>query len=622
MMGLRNLPQTTADAPPPPGSSNPVLRSGSYNLSPSSRLPSQPFTSTSSFRLPFASMQCTISVVPALAAFLPRLPPIMSKRKLAPLWRNLLIGLVCAFVLVAGLCGRSKPVQAPAPPHAQKQMRQILSRESVCGDDGEERLAGVLAGSDFDPVTLVPRRSGMAASRLDGSANQEQPRPKCSKCRTLKQVLEGAVTAARGNPAAADAVAASLKKRAGPRQEQEPAASGPSEHEGLAQPSEAEDDDEAASPTRSQKLETPSGASADVDSGSDDADEAEYEAEQRTGADRSVDAQPSLATPSSQPSEAVANLLAKPMNASVLAESTSLSRTVIVTALSEAWAPMMHFFLYRLQQVEQQARKQRARERGRDVAAEAERTDEIDRLVDRLVVVAYDDKSFELCCSLGLHCYFDWQEDAEHKEDFSGEQKQFMTPAYIHLVWRKVHVVRSILSLGYDVIFTDNDILWTQNPLPRLLLENPEDLHMSVDWWFPNPHAVVANGGFYAARSNARTIKFFSEWITWHRRFPHHRIQQIYDWIRPEANPFTRSTSPITVRYLPTDLFGGFCEMGNKLHELVTIHATCCYGMDNKLRVLKKLADDLDWLQRLPLENGGELEDHGFKWRRRSCSTD
>ncbi|CAI7823482.1 unnamed protein product [Closterium sp. NIES-54] len=216
-----------------------------------------------------------------------------------------------------------------------------------------------------------------------------------------------------------------------------------------------------------------------------------------------------------------------------------------------------------------------------------------------------------------------------------------------------------MLAQGYDVVFTDNDILWLRNPLPHLLLAAPEDMHMSVDWWHADSRKVMGNGGFYAARSNTRMLKFFDDWIAWHKRsawsrslplplklsprsflpppspappspspwrvrgrLPKHRIQQIFDWIRPEANPFTRTATPLTVRYLPTAHFGGFCEMGARMAELVTVHATCCFGLDSKLRVLRKVAADWDWMRALPRDVGERLEEHGFAWQRRSCATD
>ncbi|GJP71843.1 hypothetical protein CLOP_g2632 [Closterium sp. NIES-67] len=547
----------------------PFLRSQQHPLHSSSRHSAHPLTASSHFASPYASVLCTISLGPA--ALWPRLT--MRHRRLPRLWLLLTVFAIAslAFVMV-----RLHPAKRRAAAVPARVARVLVdqARDGVCGGQrrglgGSSSSSSSSGGSALRPQlewssSSVPRRALDEADRPDRSflasltaSSSDQPpsdqplssrQPSsCSKCRTLKDVLDGAVTAAGGDPSAAAALAAALEEEYGG-----PAALLDPDHP----PSDA----------------PPLGAAADEGGGK----------------------------------SAAASLVEA-------ARASSLSRTVIVTALSEAWAPMMRFFLERLRLAERHAQEAEGAEAG---------VTGLNRLVDRLVVVAYDDASFGVCCSLGLHCYYDWQDDAEEKDDFSGDQKHFMTPAYIHLVWRKVHVVRSMLALGFDVVFTDNDILWLRNPLPSLLLAAPEDMHMSVDWWYANSRAVVANGGFYAARSNTRMLKFFDDWIAWHKRLPKHRIQQIFDWIRPEANPFTRTATPLTVRYLPTAHFGGFCEMGARLAELVTVHATCCFGLDSKLRVLRKIAADWDWMHALPARAGERLEEHGFAWQRRTCETD
>ncbi|CAI5497432.1 unnamed protein product [Closterium sp. Naga37s-1] len=493
--------------------SPPFLRSQPHSLHSSRHSSAHPLTASSHFASPYASVLCAISLSPT--ASWPRLT--MRNFGLPRLWLLLTVFTVASLGLVAVRLHPAKPRVAAVPARAARVI--LVDCDALFGSRGSRAAS---------PAPLLFSQSA--------PLSRPSPHPRASVVvRTLKEVLDGALTAAGGDPSAAAALAAALEEEYG----------GPSGLLDLDRPF----------------PEAPQQMAAAEDGG-----------DGKLAADNMVEA----------------------------SAASSLSRTVIVTALSEAWAPMMRFFLDRLRLVEQQARAE----------GEAEAEGGLNQLVDRLVVVAYDDASFDECCSLGLHCYFDWQDDAEEKEDFSGDQKHFMTPAYIHLVWRKVHVVRSMLALGYDVVFTDNDILWLRNPLPQLLLAAPEDMHMSVDWWNADSRKVMGNGGFYAARSNTRMLKFFDDWIAWHKRLPKHRIQQIFDWIRPEANPFTRTATPLTVRYLPTAHFGGFCEMGARMAELVTVHATCCFGLDSKLRVLRKVAADWDWMRALPHDVSEGLEEH------------
>ncbi|CAI5471302.1 unnamed protein product [Closterium sp. Yama58-4] len=221
-------------------------------------------------------------------------------------------------------------------------------------------------------------------------------------------------------------------------------------------------------------------------------------------------------------------------------------------------------------------------------------------LVSRLLVICYDHHSLEFCCSLRLHCFLDTQEDVpkSERDDFSGGQKKFMTPSYLHLMWRRLHVIRQILSLRFDVIFTDNDVMWlqvggsdvmwVQNPLPHLLNVS-SDMLIACDRWSADPKAAAANGGFYMARSNDRVLRFFDYWLNAHTRFPGIHDQDAFMRVRPEADPYTRDTLRLSVHYLPTDRFGGFCEMGRQLGRLVTVNANCCIGLEEKMRALQQV---------------------------------
>ncbi|CAI6006393.1 unnamed protein product [Closterium sp. NIES-65] len=547
---------------------------------------------------PLAFVLCTVSLFPIAS---------LKGRQSLFAWLLIASSLTCLFffsgfnrlhlrVRSATSAASSRATPAPLPPLTREEYcaSPPAARSASRGEAPESVLRGWSEGSSADgPARLrgnSPRGapSSRAMDAVGGMGERQQGKaPICSKCRTLQSVLKAAVQSAISAAAATNG--ASAGGGGGMTIADDMAAAG----------EEFAEDAESASP---------------------------------------------------------AQLLAR-----------AARRSVIVVSFNEAWAPMMRFFLARLRAVERaerSAREQRKAEgerrggeegrggvnirtragvegmereserrtaeryqtagdgdgEGEAGAEEGAYSSALGELVARLVVVAYDDASFEACCAMGLNCYMDWQEDAPHREDLGGGQKHFMTRAYIHLVWRKVAVVTSMLALGYDVLFTDSDILWLRNPLP-LLWRRPHDLQMSADWWSPNPRSVVANGGFYAARANTRTLRFFQDWLAWHRRCPQFRIQQVFNWIRPEANPFTRVGSRLLLRYLHTNQFGGFCEMGHSLSSLLTVHANCCPGLGNKLPVLKQLAADWDFFSALPVAAREGLEERGFEWKGRNCST-
>ncbi|CAI7822205.1 unnamed protein product [Closterium sp. NIES-54] len=333
----------------------------------------------------------------------------------------------------------------------------------------------------------------------------------------------------------------------------------------------------------------------------------------------------------------------------------SVRGVVIATVVSEAWIPMMKMFLARMTLVDdreeqekhsQQQQQQQQQPQQEDylggAAVELPRADahmpsmgpmpQMPRtghgprrapgsLVSRLLVICYDHHSLEFCCSLRLHCFLDTQEDAPEgeRDDFGGEQKKFMTPAFVHLVWRRLHIIRQIISLGYDVIFTDNDVIWLQNPLPYLLPIS-SDIVTACDHWSADLKEARANSGFYMARSNDRVLRFFDYWIASHTRFPGIKEQDAFMKVRPEADPYTRDTLHLSIQYLPTNRFGGFCEIGRHLGRLVTVHSNCCIGLEEKMKVLQQVLGDVDWFRQLPLVDREGVGQRGNEWTGRNCS--
>ena len=89
--------------------------------------------------------------------------------------------------------------------------------------------------------------------------------------------------------------------------------------------------------------------------------------------------------------------------------------------------------------------------------------------------------------------------------------------------------------------------------------------------------------------------------------------------LRPERDNFTANEIGIKIRYLPTQLFAGFCEMPPQMEQLITVHANCCFGLDTKLRVLHKVLEEYDWGMSLPITLLAQLRDRDFKWLPQLC---
>ena len=115
---------------------------------------------------------------------------------------------------------------------------------------------------------------------------------------------------------------------------------------------------------------------------------------------------------------------------------------------------------------------------------------------------------------------------------------------------RKIEAVAGALSLGYDVVFSDVDIALLHDPIDFLLLPEVDYVHSvnipcgsKFGWRFN--HSMEGNTGFYAVRSNPRTIR------TWDLTYRACSLTPLYDdqtmfWLilRTNLNPIA---SPLSV---------------------------------------------------------------------------
>lgn len=113
----------------------------------------------------------------------------------------------------------------------------------------------------------------------------------------------------------------------------------------------------------------------------------------------------------------------------MLASAATADRTVIITTLNQAWAAkgtMIDVFLESFR-------------RGEGTQA----------LLRHVVIVALDQRSYERCREVHRHCF----RVETAGVDFSGS-KGFMSHDFLKMMWRRMRLLRSILELGYNFVFT------------------------------------------------------------------------------------------------------------------------------------------------------------------------
>ncbi|GAB2209903.1 hypothetical protein Droror1_Dr00027130, partial [Drosera rotundifolia] len=106
---------------------------------------------------------------------------------------------------------------------------------------------------------------------------------------------------------------------------------------------------------------------------------------------------------------------------------------------------------------------------------------------------------------------------------------------------------------------------------------------------FPFDLGNRPNAGFNYVRSNKKTIDFYKFWLSSRGKFPGHHEQDVLNIIK--YDPFVKEIG-LKMRFLDTAYFGGLCEPSRDLDQVCTMHANCCYEMDNKLCDLRIMLQD------------------------------
>eukprot|EP00253_Pinus_taeda_P023005 PITA_23005 len=233
-------------------------------------------------------------------------------------------------------------------------------------------------------------------------------------------------------------------------------------------------------------------------------------------------------------------------------------------------------------------------------------------LLDYLLIVALDERAFNRCKEIHLHCY----ELRTEGVDFSGE-KFFMTKDYVKITQRKIEFLKDVVEHGFSFVFTVSlpnlsrtyaDIVWLRNPFKRFSRE--ADFQISCDTCDYGPADLrnFPNTGFAFVRSNQQTIRLYNLWYNFTQRYPGRHDQDAFN-----AMKFSKEFANIGLKPLHLDAayFSGFCDTRATLQYVCTMHANCCKGLKAKTHDLRATLEK--WmLYRLDVGRRSEIH-----WRSR-----
>lgn len=121
-----------------------------------------------------------------------------------------------------------------------------------------------------------------------------------------------------------------------------------------------------------------------------------------------------------------------------------------------------------------------------------------------------------------------------------------------------------------------------------------DDLQISTDSFNGDPRSELnaINTGFYHIRSNNRTISLFQEWYDSRTNATGLKEQDvlaklIYGGVIRRLG--------LTVRFLDTLYFSGFCSESRDARAVSTVHANCCRSISAKITDLTAVLRD--WIR-------------------------
>ncbi|VFQ60412.1 unnamed protein product [Cuscuta campestris] len=246
----------------------------------------------------------------------------------------------------------------------------------------------------------------------------------------------------------------------------------------------------------------------------------------------------------------------------VLKKAAFMDKTVIITTLNAAWASPNSVF---------------------DLFLESFRVgNQTHHLLNHLLVVALDKRAYSRCLEVHSFCYA----LRTYGVNFTGEA-HFMSSSYLEMMWARIDFLRIVLEQGYNFIFTDTDIMWLRNPFAHF--HKDSEFQIACDHFISNSSPLnIPNGGFNFVRSSTRTVRFYKFWYTSKDMYPGSHDQDVLNRIK--LHPFLTELG-LHITFLPTTLFSGFCELSDELDLVVTVHANCCVGLENKIHDLGLVLD-------------------------------
>lgn len=212
----------------------------------------------------------------------------------------------------------------------------------------------------------------------------------------------------------------------------------------------------------------------------------------------------------------------------------------------------------------------------------------IAHLLNHTLIVAVDAAAYHHCRRVHQHCYLLEATATARTSMNLSSASDFMSDAYLELVWAKLELQQRVLQLGHNFLFTDVDVVWFRDPFRHIGVH--ADMAVSCDIYSGDADALDGNWpntGFYYVKATGRTVEMMRRWRAARWRFPRGHEQAIFNEIKHELASADGGLR-LRFQFLDTAHFGGFCRLfRNDMARACTMHANCCFGLGKKLSDLR-----------------------------------
>ncbi|GMJ04343.1 hypothetical protein like AT4G19975 [Hibiscus trionum] len=239
-----------------------------------------------------------------------------------------------------------------------------------------------------------------------------------------------------------------------------------------------------------------------------------------------------------------------------------MDRTVILTVVNETWAKPESVL---------------------DLFLESFRIGEgTERLLNHVLIIAEDSRAFRYCNSKHPHCFELGNLRKKLTKTPPGTQGNFLFSPI------RLTLLTQVIELGYNVVFTNADVMWLRNPLSKLVPDSDLSIGCELYPIDAKTFGIKGDGGLFHLKAHARTYEFIQTCSLNRVLYPdpqHHSLCKISD------NDKYIDLLGVKVSYFNEENFGRLC-LPSDLNQIHTVQANCCENIDNKIHDLKLVLDD------------------------------